>query len=239
MRCLPSPIPGPEWHGRSALRQAAHSPDFSSAGDSPVLPSSKVKNAMSVICPLCEQGELHESDVIESIRHGDSRLEVKGIEVMRCDSCGEETVMPNQARRNALRFVDAKRTHDGLMTSQEIVDWRRQLGITQHEAARLLGGGVNAFSKYERGEVTQSHAMDRLMRVSLLHSNSRRYLFDCAGLECKAAAWLSAVNYEDAVSSIETESNGRYSHPARAVLRQSKFSEEYDWKELKACNGQN
>ena len=38
--------------------------------------------------------------------------------------------------------------------------------LTQEEAAKVFGGGVNAFSKYERGEVTQSAAMDKLIRVA-------------------------------------------------------------------------
>jgi HTH-type transcriptional regulator/antitoxin MqsA len=34
---------------------------------------------------------------------------------------------------------------------------------------RVFGGGRNAFSKYERGEVSQSVAMDKLIRVCLKH----------------------------------------------------------------------
>ncbi|WP_354470402.1 type II toxin-antitoxin system MqsA family antitoxin [Marinobacterium sp. MBR-109] len=33
----------------------------------------------------------------------------------------------------------------------------------------MLGGGRNAFSKYERGEVAQSVAMDRIIRVCQTH----------------------------------------------------------------------
>ena len=38
---------------------------------------------------------------------------------------------------------------------------RKRLGLTQ--AARLMGGGDNAFSKYERGEITQSAAMNSVL----------------------------------------------------------------------------
>ena len=37
---------------------------------------------------------------------------------------------------------------------------RKRLSLTQAQAARLMGGGDNAFSKYERGEITQSAAMN-------------------------------------------------------------------------------
>ncbi|MDE0460281.1 MAG: type II toxin-antitoxin system MqsA family antitoxin [Chromatiales bacterium] len=38
---------------------------------------------------------------------------------------------------------------------------RKRLGLTQ--AARLMGGGDNAFSKYKRGEVTRSAAMNSVL----------------------------------------------------------------------------
>jgi HTH-type transcriptional regulator/antitoxin MqsA len=56
---------------------------------------------------------------------------------------------------------------DGLLTASEIVELRNKLGLTQQEAAKIFGGGINAFSKYERSEVIQSVAMDKLMRLAL------------------------------------------------------------------------
>ena len=60
---------------------------------------------------------------------------------------------------------DEHRRIDGLLTGPQIKAIRRRLGLTQAEAARLMGGGDNAFSKYERGEVTQSVAMNQLLLV--------------------------------------------------------------------------
>jgi DNA-binding transcriptional regulator YiaG len=63
----------------------------------------------------------------------------------------------------------AKRSYDGLLTPDEIHRSRRLLKLTQEEASKVFGGGANAFSKYERGEVTQSAAMDRLIRLCVNH----------------------------------------------------------------------
>jgi HTH-type transcriptional regulator/antitoxin MqsA len=41
------------------------------------------------------------------------------------------------------------------------------LNLTKKEAAIMFCGGTNAFSKYERGEVIQSKAMGKLMRLAL------------------------------------------------------------------------
>jgi HTH-type transcriptional regulator/antitoxin MqsA len=40
----------------------------------------------------------------------------------------------------------------------------------------MFGGGLNAFSKYERGEVIQSEAMDKLIRVSCRYAEAWNYL---------------------------------------------------------------
>jgi len=50
------------------------------------------------------------------------------------------------------------------------------LGLTQHAASSIFGGGLNAFSKYERGEVIQSKAMDKLIRVSCRYSDAWTYV---------------------------------------------------------------
>ncbi|WP_241782040.1 type II toxin-antitoxin system MqsA family antitoxin [Acidithiobacillus thiooxidans] len=42
---------------------------------------------------------------------------------------------------------------------------RRKLHLTQVEAARLTGGGRNAFSRYERGEASPMPAMMNLLRL--------------------------------------------------------------------------
>jgi len=121
---------------------------------------------MSSKCPHCERGELESRTIEEAIRYGGSDLAVQGVEISVCPVCSEELVLPEQAKANEVLFADAKRQHDGLLTSGEIVSWRKRHRLSQADAAKLLGGGVNAFSKYERGEVMQSKAMDLLMRVS-------------------------------------------------------------------------
>lgn len=142
---------------------------------------------MSVKCPHCERGELESRVVDETVRYGESSLVVPGIEVSVCPACDEELVLPQQAKDNERRFSDAKRAHDGLLTSIEIAAWRKRHSLTQHQAATLVGGGINAFSKYERGEVMQSQAVDTLMRsVDDVHG-MLAYLRARAGMVAQAA----------------------------------------------------
>ena len=89
------------------------------------------------------------------------------VEYSICRQCGEEIIFPEQIKRNDCLIRDAWRKIDGLLTAEEIIALRKKLLLTQQEASKLFGGGINAFSKYERSEVIQSVAMDKLMRLAL------------------------------------------------------------------------
>lgn len=49
--------------------------------------------------------------------------------------------------------------------AQEIRRIRRKLGLSQTAAARLTGGGHNAFSRYERGETAPLPAVINLFKL--------------------------------------------------------------------------
>jgi HTH-type transcriptional regulator / antitoxin MqsA len=118
-----------------------------------------------LICPVCEEGSLRESHYEGDFKHNGEIVHVTGLECYRCDSCGADPVFEHQIRRNHRKIADAKRGIDGLLTGDEIRAIREKLCLSQGDAAELFGGGANAFSKYERGDVLQSKAMDRLLRL--------------------------------------------------------------------------
>lgn len=118
------------------------------------------------LCPVCEKGTLSTATHTLEIKHGDNVIVVPDLEHSVCDRCGEEPVLTEQIRRNQLKVADAKRKADGLLTGAEVRSIREQLGLTQQQACLLFGGGTNAFSKYERGDVMQSVAMDRLLKAA-------------------------------------------------------------------------
>ena len=47
----------------------------------------------------------------------------------------------------------------------ELVRIRKKLGLSQKEAAKIAGGGHNAFSRYERGEAKPLAAVVNLFRL--------------------------------------------------------------------------
>ncbi len=130
------------------------------------------------LCPMCEEGELIFKTISEEYIYKKQKYTVKGIETTECPICDDEITLPEQIKHNEALIIEAKRKLEGFLSSNEIKGLRKKLNLTQEQAAKIFGGGVNAFSKYERNEVIQSSVMDKLMRVALESSN-------CFDILCK------------------------------------------------------
>lgn len=138
---------------------------------------------LDLICPVCEEGQLHETTFSDDFKHGDSTIHVEDLECFECENCGADPVFKDQIRRNHLRVADAKRISDGLLVGEEIKAIRADLGLSQSDAALLFGGGANAFSKYERGDVIQSKSMDKLLQLASKYPLIVLELNELAGIQ--------------------------------------------------------
>lgn len=119
-------------------------------------------------CKLCKSEDVSGYVEAEEITYKGSTLQVS-IAYSLCNNCDREFISKPQILQNEAALRAAKKDYDGLLSSEEIIRARRTLSLTQEQAARVFGGGRNAFSKYERGEVSQSVAMDKLIRICLNH----------------------------------------------------------------------
>ena len=98
------------------------------------------------------------------VRHDGMTSVVKDVSGWRCETCGEVEFDNASARRYAAagdELVLRARRHQ----SQELKRVRLKLGLSQVAAARLTGGGHNAFSRYERGEAAPLPAVVNLFRL--------------------------------------------------------------------------
>jgi HTH-type transcriptional regulator / antitoxin MqsA len=121
---------------------------------------------MAPNCMNCESGQPmarfnNESFVIE---HAGMTTTVEGLSGWRCEPCGEVEFDSDSAQRYAAAG-DALVLRARNQQSQEIRRIRRKLGLSQVAAARLTGGGHNAFSRYERGEAEPLPAVINLFRL--------------------------------------------------------------------------
>ena len=117
-------------------------------------------------CINCEssKGMARFEDETLTIKHGRNRVQVEGLSGWRCSACGEVEFDADSARRYAAAG-DELILRERKQQSREIRRIRRKLGLSQVAAARLTGGGHNAFSRYERGEVMPMPAVINLFRL--------------------------------------------------------------------------
>ncbi|MDR0480730.1 MAG: type II toxin-antitoxin system MqsA family antitoxin [Gallionellaceae bacterium] len=114
------------------------------------------------LCGACG-GKKFTAFTNETFLVGDE-VPLHGLSGARCDSCGEVYFDDESQDRyvdagNAL--VLARREAEQKM----LLRVRKKLKLTQHQAARLTGGGHNAFSRYERGEARPVPAVINLFRL--------------------------------------------------------------------------
>jgi HTH-type transcriptional regulator/antitoxin MqsA len=133
-------------------------------------------------CIVCKSNDIKCHVAVEIVRYKGHQLQVP-LEYSVCESCDREFVPKPQILAGEAAVRNAKKKFDGLLSSEEIVMARARLSISQEQASRVFGGGKNAFSKYERGEVSQSVAMDKLIRVCLNHKNVFQELAQKAGIK--------------------------------------------------------
>jgi HTH-type transcriptional regulator/antitoxin MqsA len=120
-----------------------------------------------------------------TIRHVGMTATVRGLSGWRCGACGEVEFDAESARQYAAAGDDLVRRHRARQ-SKEIRRIRRKLGLSQVAAARLTGGGHNAFSRYERGEAAPLPAVVNLFRLLDKHPELLKELIE--GLRALSAS---------------------------------------------------
>lgn len=104
----------------------------------------------------------------ETLRYKNEALTLHDLEGYVCDKCGE-TIFTDESYD---RYVAA---NDGLIesvnkrNSPDIRAIRKKLGLTQAQAGKLFGGGVTAFSRYERGVAKPPVALTKLLSLLAKH----------------------------------------------------------------------
>jgi HTH-type transcriptional regulator / antitoxin MqsA len=117
-------------------------------------------------CIHCEarKGMTRFSDESFAIEHTGMPATVEGLSGWRCGVCGEVEFDALSAARYS-SASDELVLRERARQSSEIRRIRRKLGLSQLAASRLTGGGHNAFSRYERGEVAPMPSVINLYRL--------------------------------------------------------------------------
>ena len=115
-------------------------------------------------CPFCESGYLERKTIFETYRYQGQELKIEQTGEF-CNVCEEGILNADdlKATDKTIRIFKAK--VNGLLLPDELRQIRKKLALTQKQAADLCGGGVNAFSRYERGETTPVKAVSNLFKL--------------------------------------------------------------------------
>lgn len=136
-------------------------------------------------CPVCGECALGRISYSRTISVGDQSGTVDGFQKSVCENCGSSVAGADEMRHNKRLVTAFSKRVSGLLTGQEIAEIRKGFLLTQKDASLIFGGGPVAFSKYESDDVSQSLAMDKLLRVVRGHPHILREMADEAGVELK------------------------------------------------------
>lgn len=118
-----------------------------------------------VQCMSCGfKGMVRDENRTETIRYSGESITLTGLAGWFCPECSDGVFDDASSQRYAeasdrLVMLARKRCRE------EVRRIRRKLGLTQKEAAAMFGGGINAFSRYERGEIEPSTATMQLLHL--------------------------------------------------------------------------
>lgn len=123
-------------------------------------------------CPICGEGTLRDGKIKRQLEYR-GRIFASTVKGAFCNHC-EDGFPEHDLREEAawLAFRDKVDAED----IAELARIRKKLGLTQQEAARLAGGGKNAFSRYERGQAKPVAAVTNLFRLLDRHPDLLREL---------------------------------------------------------------
>jgi len=76
-----------------------------------------------------------------------------------CGSCEDGIHSGEDMKVSDRELNRLKARVEGVLEPEAIRQIRKKLKLTQRQAGILIGGGANAFQKYESGEVLASHAI--------------------------------------------------------------------------------
>lgn len=93
-----------------------------------------------------------------------------------CEECRKELLENTDKEPTKKEVNDLYATLKGLLTSHQIRQIRQRLALTQQAASRLCGGGPNAFSLYEKGELTPPRSTSNLLRLLVRNPKEIKYL---------------------------------------------------------------
>jgi putative zinc finger/helix-turn-helix YgiT family protein len=95
------------------------------------------------------------------------------VELLRCSECGEEFEDPKSDYDPLVVAYAEYRRRKGMVTPEQISQFRKTYGLTQKELSDLIGIGTATLSRYENGSL-QEEVHDKLLRFVMEPRSMRK-----------------------------------------------------------------
>lgn len=122
------------------------------------------------ICPFCGEKTYFHQVKLMTLYYKKSPIQIEQPGYW-CDSCHEGVIGGNDRLATQKKLQTLRAEIDGLLTPETIKKIREKLKLSQRDAAELFGGGINAFSRYERGETPAPKSLCQLLILLEKHPN--------------------------------------------------------------------
>ena len=121
-------------------------------------------------CPACGASELVQSTRDLPYTYKGKTIVIPSVTGEFCSTCGESVLAISESERVSAAMLDFNKSVNGdLADPFFIMRVRKKLKLDQKEAAKLFGGGDNAFSRYENGKTKPPLALLKLLALLEKH----------------------------------------------------------------------
>jgi len=118
-------------------------------------------------CPYCDK-ELTNKNIEKEMKYKGKIITIHMVGEY-CEECDEIFQNDADATKNENSIVLAKNKADKII-AKDIARIRKSLNLSQAEASETFGGGIRAFYKYEKGEISPPQSL--IILLDLLESKS-------------------------------------------------------------------
>jgi HTH-type transcriptional regulator/antitoxin MqsA len=128
-------------------------------------------------CPTCETGDLVAAVRDVPYTYKGKKTIIKAVKGQFCGNpkCREVVMDMGESVRTSKEMLDFNKKVNAELTPIDLLTQvREQLNLTQQQAAKVFGGGPNAFSRYESGKTKPPVALVKLFRVLNKHPDLYR-----------------------------------------------------------------
>lgn len=123
-------------------------------------------------CPTCGSGKVVAATRDMPYTYKGRKTVIKAVRGQYCDNrkCGEVVMNMDESVRTSREMLEFnKKVNAELSPIDLLTQVRQRLNITQQQAARVFGGGANAFSRYESGKTKPPVALVKLFQLLARH----------------------------------------------------------------------